>query len=163
MKYLDKIDSLTSEMADTEDQLHALTDEHEKCKSALKATETELSANKFAYERRIEKLEMDLDNTTEELDRKIQSLESELNAVHDENDGLTRDKQMLTIQVRNLEADRDDANDALQKIKEQLNIEREEHEAKVDEQTVSGWPRDQCCGVNHAYDVLRNGDPLRPQ
>ena len=69
--------------------------------------------------------------------RKIQSLESELNAVHNENDGLRREKHTLTSQVHSLEADRDEANGEVQKLAEQLNVEREEHEAKVDEATAS--------------------------
>lgn len=136
-RFMDRIDNITTEKRGMEDQLNELQDEHDKTTSVLKATETELSANKFAYERRIEKLQKDLDNTTEEMDRNVQSLESELNAVHDENDGFRRDKQMLTVQVRSLEADRDEANNTLQKLSEQLSIEREEHEAKIDESTAS--------------------------
>jgi hypothetical protein len=51
MKYLDKIDNLINKKADVEVQLHDLQDEHDKTVSNLKATESELSANKFTYKR----------------------------------------------------------------------------------------------------------------
>jgi chromosome segregation ATPase len=137
MKYLDKIDKLSNEKADVEDQLHDLQDEHDKILSNMKAMETELSANKFAYERRIENLEKGLESTVEISDRKIQSLENELNKVHDDNDGLARERQKLTAHVRNLEADLDESNSARQKMTEQLNIEREEHDANMDETTAN--------------------------
>ena len=137
IKYLDKIDDLNSKKVEVEKQLNDLQREHEKALSYLKATETELSANKSAYERRIETLERELDDTVQSFDRKIQSMENELNGVHDENGRLTRDKQMLSIQVRNLEADYNEASSAFDKAKEQLNLERDEHEAKVDEVTTS--------------------------
>ena len=137
MKYLDKIDKLSNAKADVEDQLHDLQDEHDKILSNMKAMETELSANKFAYERRIENLEKGLESTVEISDRKIQSLENELNKVHDDNDGLARERQKLTAHVRNLEADLDESNSARQKMTEQLNIEREEHDANMDETTAN--------------------------
>ncbi|KAL3808289.1 hypothetical protein ACHAXA_009801 [Cyclostephanos tholiformis] len=137
MKYLEKIDKLNKEKADVEDQLHNLQDEHEKIGFNMKAMETELSANKFAYERRIENLEKGLENTVEVSDRKIQSLENELNKVHDDYDGLARERQKLTAHVRNLEADLDESNSARQKITEQLNMEREEHDANMDETTAN--------------------------
>ena len=68
MKYLDKIDNLTNEKNDVEDQLSSLREEHDKTTSDLKAAETELSANKFAYERRIENLEKELDGIHEEME-----------------------------------------------------------------------------------------------
>jgi predicted RNase H-like nuclease (RuvC/YqgF family) len=117
--------------------LHDLQDKHDKTVSDLKAAESELSTNKFAYERRIENLENDLDSTVQTFDRKIQSLENELTKVHDDNDGLARERQKLTVHVRNLEADRDEANSARQKMIEQLNIEREDHDANMDETTAS--------------------------
>ena len=135
MKYLDKIEKLNNEKADSEDQLHDLQDKHDKTVSDLKAAESELSTNK--YERRIENLENDLDSTVQTFDRKIQSLENELTKVHDDNDGLARERQKLTVHVRNLEADRDEANSARQKMIEQLNIEREDHDANMDETTAS--------------------------
>lgn len=137
IKYLDKIDDLSSKKTDIEKQLSDLQHEHEKVSTYLKATESELSANKAAYERRIQTLEKELDDTVTSLDRKIQSMEDELNSVHNEKDRLTREKQMLGIQVRKLEADYKEANNAFEKAKEQLNIERDDHEAKVDEATTS--------------------------
>ena len=137
IKYLDKIDELSSKKADVEKTFNDLQHEHENVSTYLKATESELSANKAKYERRIETLEKELDDTVTSLDRKIQSLEDELNSLHDEKDRLIREKQMLNIQVRNLEADYNEANNAFEKAKEQLIIERDEHEAKVDETTKS--------------------------
>lgn len=137
MKYLDKIDKLNNQKADLEDQLNDLQDEHDKILSNMKAMETELSANKFAYERRIENLEKGLQSSVEVSDRKIQSLENDLNKVHDDNDALARERQKLTVHVRNLEADLDESNSARQKLTEQLNIEREEHDANMDETTAN--------------------------
>jgi chromosome segregation ATPase len=133
MKYLDKIEKLNKDRADVEDQLHELQDEHDNATSNLKSTLEELSSCKFAYERRIENLEKDLDSTVQTMDRKIKSLEDELNKVHDENDGLARERQKLMIHIRNLETDRDEAIDAHRRMDEQLNVERDEHDAAIDQ------------------------------
>lgn len=133
MKYLDKIEKLNRDKADVEDHLHDLQDEHANGISNLKATLEELSTSKFAYERRIENLEKDLDSTVQTLDRKIKSVEDELNKVHDENDGLSRERQKLMVHIRNLEADRDEAINARTSMDEQLNVEREEHDAAIDQ------------------------------
>lgn len=133
MKYLDKIEKLNKDRADVEDQLHELQDEHDNATSNLKSTLEELSSCKFAYERRIENLEKDLDSTVQTMDRKIKSLEDELNKVHDENDGLARERQKLMIHIRNLETDRDEAIDAHRRMDEQLHVEREEHDAAIDQ------------------------------
>lgn len=116
-----------------EDQLHELQDEHDNATSNLKSTLEELSSCKFAYERRIENLEKDLDSTVQTMDRKIKSLEDELNKVHDENDGLARERQKLMVHIRNLETDRDEAIDAHRRMDEQLNVERDEHDAAIDQ------------------------------
>jgi cell division protein FtsB len=58
------------------------------------------------------------------LDRKIKSLEDEINKVHDENDGLARERQKLMVHIRNLETDRDEAINARRSMDEQLNVER---------------------------------------
>lgn len=133
MKYLDKIEKLNKDKADVENQLHELQDEHDNAKSNLKSTIEELSSSKFAYERRIENLEKDLDSTVQTLDRNIKSLEDELNKVHDENDGLARERQKLMVHIRNLETDRDEAINARRSMDEQLNVEREEHDAAIDQ------------------------------
>lgn len=133
MKYLDKIEKLNKNKADMEDQLHQLQDEHDNATSNLKSTLEELSSSKFAYERRIENLEKDLDSTVQTLDRKIKSLEDEINKVHDENDGLARERQKLMVHIRNLETDRDEAINARRSMDEQLNVEREEHDAAIDQ------------------------------
>ncbi|KAL9179728.1 hypothetical protein ACHAXT_009018 [Thalassiosira profunda] len=109
-----------------EDQLRSLQDEHDKATSNLKALETEISVSTFEYECRIENLEKDLSNITEEMDRQIQALDAELNEAHNTADGLWKERLMLTAQVQNLEIERDDAKDTVQKMWEQ-------HEAKMDE------------------------------
>ena len=143
MKYLDKIEKLNKDKADVEDQLHELQDEHDNATSNLKSTLQELSSSKFAYERRIENLEKDLGSTVNTLDRKIKSLEDELNKVHDENDGLARERQKFMVHIRNLETDRDEAINARTSMDEQLNVEREEHDAAID-QTKKNFSQVSC-------------------
>ena len=136
LKYLEKIDKLTADCDDKDDQIANLREQHEGALADLKSAETEISANKSVYERRIEKLEKDLDGTTDHLENTIQGLRGELEDVHGECDELLRAKNGLAAQVRDLSADCDDANGALAKLKETLGTERERHETKLDETTA---------------------------
>jgi chromosome segregation ATPase len=137
LKYLDKIDGIKNEKEDIEEKLATLQDEHDRTSSQLRSTQNELSANKYAYETRIKKLEDQLDDATDRLQQKIKSLENELDSVHDDKSALLKEKLMLAEKVDNFEADLEDANIALGQLADQLTKEREDHEAKIDDVTMS--------------------------
>ena len=135
LKYLDKIDVLKNEKADSDDRCQTLLGEQDHLKAELKSCQNELSGNKFAYERRIENLQMELETATTDLDGKIEALESELHDIINDRDVILKEKMILSAKVRDLEADNEEANDTLGKLTEQMTLEREEHEDKIDEIT----------------------------